>query len=249
MYTNTLASCLITISLATTLVSANTEKTIFLAPKSINIPSTHPNLDDLQVDTLTPENWAIRTYLKAQFPTDSAKYGKPAWLVLDQLTEGQRYEVRVCWAATQPTAFVINTYDLHSVFESAELITELSDYSLSRQKPEEADVDHEDDGIKAQVASAAAGRLREREASVLFLQILAAADYYTTNKTLMNEVPPVYVDIILDPYVFNLLPRSLLPTIGYVIAVAILSWFLGRYISSWIQSIAAEEPDYNKKEQ
>ncbi|KAK7980353.1 ubiquitin-conjugating enzyme [Apiospora arundinis] len=229
MYTNTLASCLITISLATTLVSANTEKTIFLAPKSINIPSTHPNLDDLQVDTLTPENWAIRTYLKAQFPTDSAKYGKPAWLVLDQLTEGQRYEVRVCWAATQPTAFVINTYDLHSVFESAELITELSDYSLSRQKPEEADVDHEDDGIKA--------------------QILAAADYYTTNKTLMNEVPPVYVDIILDPYVFNLLPRSLLPTIGYVIAVAILSWFLGRYISSWIQSIAAEEPDYNKKEQ
>lgn len=65
----------------------------------------------------------------------------------------------------------------------------------------------------------------------------------------MNEVPPVYVDIILDPYVFNLLPRSLLPTIGYIIVVAILSWFMGRRISSWIQSVAAEEPDHNKKEQ
>lgn len=92
------------------------------------------------------------------------------------------------------------------------------------------------------------GRPREREASVLFLQILAAADYYTTNKTLMNDVPPVYVDVILDPYVSNLLPRSLLPTIGYIVAVAILSWFMARRISSWIQSIAAE-PDQNKKEQ
>ncbi|KAK8087269.1 hypothetical protein PG994_002243 [Apiospora phragmitis] len=194
---------LISVLLAT-LVAANTEKAIFLAPNNINIPSTHPNLDDLQVDTLTPDNWAIRTYLEAQFPTDSTKYGKPTWLVLDQLTEGQRYEVRVCWAATQPTAFVLNTYELQTVFESAELITELSDYSLSRHQ--------------------------------------------IPDRTLMNEVPPVYVDIILDPYVFNLLPRSLLPTIGYIIVVAILSWFMARRISSWIQSIAAE-PDQDKKEQ
>lgn len=66
--------------------------------------------------------------------------------------------------------------------------------------------------------------------------------------TLMNEVPPVYVDVILDPYVFNLLPRSLLPTIGYIIVVAILSWSMARRISSWIQSIAAE-PSRDKKEQ
>lgn len=64
----------------------------------------------------------------------------------------------------------------------------------------------------------------------------------------MNEVPPVYVDVILDPYVFNLLPRSLLPTIGYIIVVTILSWFMARRISSWIQSIAAE-PGRDKKEQ
>lgn len=100
MYTATSATILAALSLGGTLVSANTEKTIFLAPKRINIPTTHPNLADLQVDTLTPENWAVRTHLAAQFPTDAAKYGTPAWLVLDQLTEGQRYEVRVCWAAT-----------------------------------------------------------------------------------------------------------------------------------------------------
>ncbi|KAK8094845.1 hypothetical protein PG997_001530 [Apiospora hydei] len=233
---------LISVLLTAPLVTANTEKAIFLAPDNINIPSTHPNLDDLQVDTLTPDNWAIRTYLEAQFPTDSAKYGKPTWLVLDQLTEGQRYEVRVCWAATQPTAFVLNTYELQTVFESAELITELSDYSLTRQNSDRVVHKRHNDG------SSSAGRPREREASVLFLQILAAADYYTTNKTLMNEVPPVYVDVILDPYVFNLLPRSLLPTIGYIVVVAILSWFMARRISSWIQSIAAE-PDQDKKEQ
>ncbi|KAK8133673.1 hypothetical protein PG984_005685 [Apiospora sp. TS-2023a] len=234
---------LISVFLLATLVAANTEKAIFLAPNNINIPSAHPNLDDLQVDTLTPDKWAIRTHLQAQFPTDSAKYGKPTWLVLDQLIEGQRYEVRVCWAATQPTAFVLNTYELQTVFESAELITELSDYSLSRrQQLEAADEGGLDDG------STSTGRPRERETSVLFLQILAAADYYTTNKTLMNEVPPVYVDIILDPYVFNLLPRSLLPTIGYIIVVAIISWFMARRVSRWIQSIAAE-PDRDKKEQ
>lgn len=79
---------------------ANTEKAIFLGPKTVNIPSAHPNLEDLKVDTLTPENWALRTHLTAQFPTDSARHGKSTWLVLDGLTEGQRYEVRVCWAAT-----------------------------------------------------------------------------------------------------------------------------------------------------
>ena len=31
--------------------------------------------------------------------------------------------------------------------------------------------------------------------SLLFLQVFAAADYFTTNKTLMQNVPPVNVDI------------------------------------------------------
>lgn len=83
-------------------VYANTEKAIFLGPPTVNIPSAHPSLEDLQVHTLTPGNGGgqIRTYLEAQFPSSAYPHGKPAWLVLDDLTEGQRYEVRVCWAAT-----------------------------------------------------------------------------------------------------------------------------------------------------
>lgn len=36
---------------------------------------------------------------------------------------------------------------------------------------------------------------RAAQASLLFLQVFTAADYYTTNKTLMNDVPLVPVDI------------------------------------------------------
>ena len=81
-------------------VYANTEKAIFIGPLSVNIPSAHPTLEDLHVDTLTPTNWAIRTHLEARFPSISSPHGKATWLILDDLTEGQRYEVRVCWAAT-----------------------------------------------------------------------------------------------------------------------------------------------------
>ncbi|KAI2467787.1 hypothetical protein F4781DRAFT_297283 [Annulohypoxylon bovei var. microspora] len=215
-------------------VCANTEKTIFVGPPISNIPSAHPTLEDLHVDTLTPTNWEIRTHLEAQFPNISSPNGKATWLILDGLTEGQRYEVRVCWAATQPTQFKIATYELQTVFETPELISELSDYSWSRQSL----------GGEHESQSKSAGNLRtfnsEREASVLFLQILASADYYTMNKTLMRHVPPVHVDIILDPFLLGVLPRSLLPTVGYVTAVAITSWFIARYISIWIRNLGAE---------
>lgn len=84
-------------------VLANTEKTIFRAPAAANIPRAHPTLETLQIDTLTPESWTLRTHLGAEFPSESSRFGKSTWLILDQLTERQRYEVRVCWAATVRT--------------------------------------------------------------------------------------------------------------------------------------------------
>lgn len=68
--------------------------------------------------------------------------------------------------------------------------------------------------------------------SFLFLSIHAAADYFTLNETLMAEVPPVHVDLILDPYILNVAPRSLLPTMGYVTIVASIAWFLASFIRS-----------------
>jgi hypothetical protein len=82
--------------------------------------------------------------------------------------------------------------------------------------------------------------------SALFLQIYAAADYYTMNRTLMENVPPVFVDIILDPYIFNILPRSLVPTIAYVILLAVGSWYISKYVMEWICKIGTHDLDEKK---
>lgn len=91
---------LLCLCLAISLISANTEKTIFLGPEPVNIPAQSPSLNALNIDTLTPDNHSIRTHLQAIFPTEDLPRGKESWLLLDNLTEGQRYEVRVCWLAT-----------------------------------------------------------------------------------------------------------------------------------------------------
>lgn len=96
MYLPILICLLLSISLA----SANTEKTIFLGPEPVNIPQHSPTLSDLNIDVLTPEDWSLRSRLDAIFPTQKLPRGKEAWLLLDSLTEGQRYEIRVCWLAT-----------------------------------------------------------------------------------------------------------------------------------------------------
>lgn len=73
----------------------------------------------------------------------------------------------------------------------------------------------------------------------------------------MQHVPPVNVDIstymlafvcprmktnkqpsVLDPYVLNIFPRSLLPTAGYLITLGVLSWFLSSYIWQGIHDLA-----------
>jgi len=83
--------------------------------------------------------------------------------------------------------------------------------------------------------------------SVLFLRVQAAADYYTMNQTLMQEVPPVYVDIILDPFIMNIVPRSLIPTAAYIIVLAIGSWFLAKSVNRWIQLFSRDKTEIQKK--
>lgn len=71
---------------------------------------------------------------------------------------------------------------------------------------------------------------KQPSGSLLFLRVQAAADYFTTNKTLMLRPQPVDIDIILDPYLANIFPTSLVPTAIYIIVLA----FLAFYISGWI---------------
>jgi hypothetical protein len=74
--------------------------------------------------------------------------------------------------------------------------------------------------------------------SILLLQIFAAADYFSLNKTLMSDVPPVLVDIILDPYLLNIFPKSLVPTAGYLIVLAVGAWFISGVIWRILVKIA-----------
>lgn len=82
-------------------ILANVEKTIFLTPLFIHVPGEHPNLDDLQLEVITPARWRLQYQIAASFPDASASVrGTETWLLLRGLEEQRRYEVRICWAAT-----------------------------------------------------------------------------------------------------------------------------------------------------
>lgn len=88
-------------------VLANVEKTIFLGPPAITLPSQHPSIDDLCLITLSPFRSTARTQLNGSFPTKDAPKGTETWILLDGLTQGARYEVRVCWLATVRSALLL----------------------------------------------------------------------------------------------------------------------------------------------
>ena len=82
-------------------VSSNVEKAIFLGPPAIPIPRDgYPNIDLLRLIGISPELAVLRTRLAATFPNDTAPIGVESWFLLDHLSPGRRYEVRVCWPAT-----------------------------------------------------------------------------------------------------------------------------------------------------
>jgi hypothetical protein len=86
--------------LFSSLAFANVEKVIFLGPERLPIPVHHPNIDNLNLDTIAPPRSTLRTQLLPRFPSEEAKDGSQVWLLVDGLLEGTRYEIRICWAAT-----------------------------------------------------------------------------------------------------------------------------------------------------
>lgn len=124
--------------------------------------------------------------------------------------------------AKQPTSFTLDTYELDVVFDSPELISSLAVYSHERHLATTAQgagsslVGHHEYG--------------EVQQSALFLRVLASASYFSDDEARMRHVEPVFVDIILDPYILNVLPQTLIPTAAYVVVVAGLAWFSSQYI-------------------
>ncbi|KAL4944037.1 hypothetical protein BDV06DRAFT_188399 [Aspergillus oleicola] len=223
---------IILINLLLTLTAyANVEKTIFLAPPASSLPGTDIVPDDLLVglQRLTPSNGMLRTKLNASFPNseDAEDRGTDSWFFLEGLNPGQRYEVRVCWLATQPTVFDLQTYTLPIILEDPALLSTISLYSSRLAIPPEGsaagastksnpkDIDHPGPTFD----------------SVLFLRISAAADYFSLDQNLMENVPPVLADVILDPFLMNVFPRSLVPTAGWIVVVAVSAVLIARWIA------------------
>ncbi|KAF2003028.1 hypothetical protein P154DRAFT_544074 [Amniculicola lignicola CBS 123094] len=216
-------------------VNANVEKTVFLAPGPATLPDAHPGLDTLRLATLSPAlRPVLPTVLSVQFPSDSAPRGLESWYLLRGLEEGRRYEVRICWPATQPTDFWLDTFTLTHVWATPKLIVSLAKYSQQQQQQQHArgSVDSSVDQEETLGTSQ----------STLFLRIQAAASFFSSNHTLMEHPPPVDADIILDPFILNVLPRSLAPFAAYISVVAVGAWLLSGYVYRWLLSHAVEAP-------
>ncbi|KMU82893.1 hypothetical protein CIHG_00676 [Coccidioides immitis H538.4] len=222
--TQAMLAVLFVLSLLVQLVLANVEKTIFIAPQpdSAELPSLLYNEEFSGLDALSPSIPSIRRHLNASFPSETAPMGVKSWVRLLNLNPGQRYEVRICWLATQPTSFHLRTFAVSDVLDFPSLSSSLIDYSavkLTEHSP------------PSRLSSASPST------SSLLLVIDAAADYFTLNETLMDHVPPVVVDIILDPYLMNIFPKSLVPTALYVALATVVAWWAFRFVQSCVSGI------------
>ncbi|KAF2274298.1 uncharacterized protein EI97DRAFT_444301 [Westerdykella ornata] len=211
------------------MVTANVEKTIFVTPQPIQHSNDLVNFENTHIEALSaaPNSAAsvLHTQLPVQFPSSTAPHGRESWYLLKDLEAGRRYEVRICWPATSPTDFWLDTFSATEVRDSSKLLESLLEYSKRRE---------------------AGGSERELPLpkhippTTLFLRIQAAASFYSTNRSLMETPPPVAADIILDPYLFNILPQSLAPTAAYISVVAVGAWYLSAFIYRSLLRIAAD---------
>ncbi|KAF3075596.1 hypothetical protein CFAM422_002297 [Trichoderma lentiforme] len=219
---------------------ANTEKVIFTAPPPASLSSLDAAIQqDLPV--LGPStSWSIRTNLSRVFPLnqhDDNQQGYPSWLLLDNLTPGQRYELRVCWSALEPTAFTLDTYPLTTVLSTPALLQSLTQHAKSAHEHQHQPHQSSQKGSSP------------NDNSVLLLRVLAAADYFSHHPSLMKDPPPVLVDLILDPYLYNVLPQSLVPTMCYLVVVGVVSWFVAKWVASSLTAIASStKSDQTKKQ-
>lgn len=125
-------------------------------------------------------------------------------------------------------------YEPDTVWGTPDLLQSLSDHIQSQKA---VPTGNNDPRLLNTKASSLDGQ--EARQSSMLLQVRAFADYFTHEAALMREPPPVLVDLILDPYIYNVVPQSLLSTVGYITTIAIITWFVAQSIASRLQSIAA----------
>lgn len=135
----------------------------------------------------------------------------------------------------QPTSFDLDTYTLPATIDDPSLLSSISRFSSAR-------LESADNVAIPQVHNRRGSKKRHEQASesVLFLRILAAADYYTLDKELMENVPPVVVDLILDPFLGNVFPRSLVPTACWGVVIGIVAVVLAKWVVGEIGKVVME---------
>ncbi|OAQ74321.1 GPI-Mannosyltransferase II co-activator domain-containing protein [Pochonia chlamydosporia 170] len=232
-------------------VAGNVEKVIFTGPSAPSVKATtNPTLESLNINTLTHDDLSVRTNLSRIFASEQTDFrGQSSWLLLTNLTENQRYELRVCWSALvstletvilfhmnkvdglcvvrahtlnqEPTRFDMEAYTPDRVLENPKLLQSLNTYVASLQH---------DQGTRKTT--------KLPKSPSLLVEIHSAADYFTDNKELMANPSPVLVDLILDPFLFNVLPESLLPTVGYLGLLGIMTWIMARWVASGLRAAA-----------
>jgi len=125
------------------------------------------------------------------------------------------------------------------VFETPALLSSLSAYAYTRYAERDEQALHE---LHPRPSPRPSSSSRQQvDTTFVFLQILAAADYFSLDDSLMEHVPAVMADVILDPYLFNIFPQSLVPTTAYLVLVAGFAWFFSGRISSFILALAGHD--------
>jgi hypothetical protein len=105
-----------------------------------------------------------------------------------------KYDLSADIVYQQPTKFLLHTHSLQSVFSTPSLIEALAEYSESRLSRRHPDAVTGPSSV-LQKLPLAQGPTSQNSRSLLFLQVSAAADYFSADQSLMQNVPPVHVDI------------------------------------------------------
>jgi len=215
-------------------VIANTEKVIFRAPSYQKPRYFVTDWLATYEDHLCSKQLRLRRSLKVLPNFHESRHGIEHWYLLRNLTEAQRYEVRICWPASQPTDFRLEVFDYTDVF------------AVTENGIDSADLAPYQYHIAQPLVSRIVPTSSEEGESILGLRIQAKASFVTNNKTLMQHPPPVDVDIILDPYHGNVFPASLVPTAVYIAALAVIAWYLSGYI--WTLLVTGAAPEKTRTE-
>lgn len=159
--------------------------------------------------------------------------GRDRKLSLLYITQSQRLR-KGTHPFKQPTSFTLTTYSIPQVLEEPDLVTSLAHYEISHTPSAE------EDGKER-------GDFETKESSKLLLRVVTAADYFTDDEKLMKHPEPVHVDLILDPFLYNVLPRSLAPTVMYIAALVPVAWIVARWVSGRMVSVARAGAETKKE--